>query len=72
MFVDDASRSGAADDIALLKQLSSDRSGVVDGLRRRLVQVENQEAVYRLTSLFERAVWLVERYALLLEAGADD
>jgi len=72
MCVDDAARTGAANDIALLKQISSDRSSVVDALRRRLIQAENQELVYRLTSLFERAVWLVGRYALLLEAGADD
>ena len=72
MCADDAASSGAAGDIALLKQISSDRSSVVDGLRRRLVQTENQDVVYRLTSLFERAVWLVERYALLLEANAED
>ncbi len=69
MCVDDAARSGETDDIALLKQLSSDRSSVVDALRRRLIQTDNQDVVHSLTSLFERAVWLVQRYALLLEAG---
>jgi len=72
MCADDAASSGAAEDIALLKQLSTDRSSVVDALRRRLIPEANLEAVDRLTSLFERAVWLVERYALLLEASADD
>lgn len=72
MCTDDAASSGAADDIALLKQLSTDRSSVVDALRRRLIPEENLDAVDRVTSLFERAVWLVERYALLLEASADD
>jgi phosphate:Na+ symporter len=72
MCVDDAARSSAADDIALLKQLSSDRSSVVDALRRRLIQAENQDVVYNLTSLFERAVWLVQRYALLLGAGVGE
>jgi phosphate:Na+ symporter len=68
----DAARDGEAEDIELLKQISSDRSTVVDAIRRRLVNAANQEAVYRLTSLFERAVWLVQRYALLLQAvGAD-
>ncbi len=72
MCTDDAASSGAVEDIELLKEISSDRSRVVDALRRRLVQADNQEVVYRMTSQFERAVWLVERYALLLEAGAEE
>jgi hypothetical protein len=74
MNVDDATRSGTRDEIALLKQISADRSSEVDALRRRLIQAEKQDLVHSLTSLFERAVWLVQRYALLLEAGigADD
>ena len=69
MCADDAARDSAADNIELLKQISSDRSHVVDAMRRRLVRATNQETVYRLTSLFERAVWLVQRYALLLESA---
>ena len=68
MCLDDAARDGAADDIALVRRISSDRSAwwtrCAGGWSRR----SSQELVYRLTSLFERAVWLVERYALLLEA----
>jgi phosphate:Na+ symporter len=63
-------RDGGADDIALVRQISSDRSSVVDGLRRQLIQVGDQAAVYSLTSLFERAVWLVQRYSLLLGEAA--
>ncbi len=70
MCLDDAVRDGAAEDIALVRQISSDRSTVVDSLRRQLVQAGSQELVYSLTSLFERAVWLVQRYSLLLREGA--
>ena len=56
----------------MLKRIGSDRSAAVGAMRRRLVNATNQEAVYRLTSLFERAVWLVQRYALLLQAAAPE
>jgi phosphate:Na+ symporter len=68
MCADDAAREADAETVETLKRISSDRSAAVDAMRRRLVKATNQEAVYRLTSLFERAVWLVQRYALLLEA----
>jgi phosphate:Na+ symporter len=69
MCADDAAREPEAANIELVKQISSDRSTVVDAMRRRLVKAENQEMVYRMTSLFERAVWLVHRYAVLLQAS---
>ena len=69
MCADDAARDGDAETVDMLKRISSDRSAAVDAMRRRLVKATNQEAVYRLTSLFERAVWLVQRYALLLPIG---
>jgi phosphate:Na+ symporter len=68
MCADDAARDGDTESVEMLKRISSDRSAAVDAMRRRLVKATNQEAVYRLTSLFERAVWLVQRYALLLQA----
>ncbi len=67
MCADDAAREPDADGIGLLKRISSDRSAAVDAIRRRLVKAANQELIYSMTSLFERAVWLVQRYALLLE-----
>ena len=69
MCVDDAASGRGVDDVLLLKQLTSDRSDLVDGLRRRAIQAESQQTVYVLTSLFERAIWLVQRYALLLETA---
>lgn len=67
--LDDAARLPDGQDVAVLRQLTSERSVVVDGMRRNLIRVANQDAVYRLTSLFERAVWLANRYALLLGDG---
>jgi len=72
MCADDAARDGDAETVDMLKRISSDRSAAVDAMRRRLVKATNQEAVYRLTSLFERAVWLVQRYALLLQSAAPE
>ncbi len=72
MCVDDAARSGEAEDIDLLLLLSADRGDVVDGMRRRVMATSGadaatQEAVYAITSLFERTVWLVQRYGSLLQ-----
>jgi phosphate:Na+ symporter len=69
MCADDAARDRDGDSVEMLRQITSDRSAVVDAIRRRLVKAANQETVYRLTSLFERAVWLVQRYAVLLQTA---
>jgi phosphate:Na+ symporter len=67
--VDDAAQSEDRFDIDLLLQLSSDRGDVVDGMRRRVIGAEDrsdpasQQSVYTMTSLFERTVWLIQRYA---------
>jgi phosphate:Na+ symporter len=68
----DAAHDRDGESIDMLRQITSDRSAVVDAIRRRLVKAANQETVYRLTSLFERAVWLVQRYAVLLHAADPD
>jgi len=45
----------------------------MDGIRRRLLggglSPSVQEAAFAVTTLFERAVWLLRRYVLLLETG---
>ena len=69
MWTHDSALSGAADDLAMLHQLTTSRSEVVDSLRRSLIHTDEQDEIYALTSLFERAVWLLQRYAQLL--GAD-
>ncbi|WP_018994685.1 Na/Pi symporter [Thioalkalivibrio sp. ALJ2] len=67
----DAARSGDADDIALLQSLTHDRSELMDSIRRRLLASSDldgsvREAVFGATSLFERGIWILRRYALLL------
>ncbi|MBP0446731.1 Na/Pi symporter [Roseomonas sp. SSH11] len=68
----DAARSGDPLDAETLSELAADRSAMMDSLRRRVARAGQdlpQDALgllFRFTSLFERAVWLVRRGALLL------
>jgi phosphate:Na+ symporter len=70
----DAGRSPDAEDLALLRLLTHDRSEMMDALRRRLQGEAHgpveQQAVFSASALFERCVWLLRRYVLLLEPGA--
>jgi phosphate:Na+ symporter len=65
-------REGDAETLALIAAMTADRSDMMDGLRRRLSRHESnltyaaQEVIFRVTSLFERVVWLTRRQALLL------
>jgi phosphate:Na+ symporter len=71
----EAATSGEADDVEMLRRLTTDRSEMMSGLRRKLVRSEpelgaaGQEILFNATSQFERAVWLIRRFALLLGAG---
>ena len=73
----DAAQSLDPDDLAMLRALSHDRSELMDSIRRRMlgegVSAEVQRAVFSATSVFERCVWLLRRYVMLLEvpAGAE-
>ena len=70
--LNDALTSEDGDDLDLLRVMSGDRSEMMDQLRRRTVQAEpglgaaGHDLLFRVTALFERAVWLVRRQALLL------
>lgn len=69
--LDEVGQSGDAEDLAMLRHLSGDRSDMMDQLRRRIAATEDLSAdghalVFRATTLFERAVWLIRRQALLL------
>jgi phosphate:Na+ symporter len=70
--LNDALTSEDGDDLALLRVMSGDRSEMMDQLRRRTVLAEpglgaaGHDLLFRVTALFERAVWLVRRQALLL------
>ncbi len=61
--VAEVSQTGDSDDRALLDNLTSDRSDMMDGLRKQLIgetaTASAREALLVATMLFERAVWLI-------------
>ena len=67
-----------ADDRALLRGLTQDRSDLMDEVRRTLMGTEAnlpkdlQHAAFSVTALFERCVWLMRRYLLHLDLLAPD
>lgn len=72
LMVLDAVEDGDAEDLAMLQSLTEDRSELMDGIRRKLLasqelQGTTRDAVFAATSLFERGVWLLRRYAMLLQ-----
>jgi phosphate:Na+ symporter len=62
------------EDVALLRQFTSDRGSLVDALRRRVMSAEqglsadDRTSLYAVTSLLERVVWMLGRYGGLLES----
>ncbi|HEX5393452.1 MAG TPA: Na/Pi symporter [Rhodocyclaceae bacterium] len=67
----EAAQQGTKDDVEMLLALTHDRSELMDGIRRRLqggdIPPEVQQAAFSATTLFERCVWLLRRYVLLLD-----
>ncbi|MGX9965154.1 Na/Pi symporter [Roseomonas sp. F4] len=65
-------QTGDTEDAAMLRDLADDRGGMMDGLRRRLVQdgsawpPATRAALFAATAQFERAVWLLRRHTVLL------
>lgn len=63
-----------ADDVAMLRMLTHDRSDLMDTIRRRSNVEElgatEQGDLYQVTTLFERTVWLLRRYVLALDIAA--
>lgn len=68
--LDDCS-DGGEQEVMMLKALAHDRSALMERVRGDLVggdiDGESQAALLHATSLFERLVWLVQRFAMLLE-----
>jgi len=65
---EEAARSPTAEDIEMLLNMTSDRSALVERIRSRaMVDSGDHRAVYNVTALYERIVWLLQRYARLLE-----
>lgn len=68
----DAVRSGDPDDLAVLQVLTGDRSELMHSIRSRLLSSATmdqgvRETLLSATSLFERLVWLLRRFALLMK-----
>ena len=74
LIAEDAARS--VHDVDLLLRMTSDRSAWVEQLRSKAAvswgdgDTSDHRAVYAVTALYERTVWLLRRYAQLLEATA--
>jgi phosphate:Na+ symporter len=70
----DVARTPDADDLEMLRTLTHDRSELMDAIRRRMqggdAAVAVQQAVFAATAVFERCVWLLRRYVLLLDVQA--
>ena len=66
--VAETSQTGDSVDRALLDELTSDRSGMMDGIRKQLLgeaaAASVREALLVATMLFERAVWLIRELRL--------
>lgn len=67
----EVANGGADDDVAVLLALSGDRSETMDTLRRQVAQetrltAAEHNTLYAATALFERMVWLIRRYTLLI------
>jgi phosphate:Na+ symporter len=60
-------------DLEMLRLMTHDRSELMDSIRRRMVSAgdgishETQQLLFSATSLFERSMWLLRRYVLLLD-----
>jgi hypothetical protein len=70
LVAEDAARSPTTEDIAVLKSVTLDRSALVEQFRSRAMNNDHsgsKSAVYSVTALYERSVWLLQRYARLLE-----
>jgi hypothetical protein len=66
---------GDAADLELLVTVSADRSEAMDALRRRIggetsLTAAQHNLLYAATALFERVLWLVHRYVVLLGSSS--
>jgi len=72
MVLEDAVQESATTEHRLLLTLTSDRSSIMKNLRENLIKadngldIESQSKLLPATSLFERLIWLINRYGVLL------
>ena len=70
LVTEETARSPTAENIDMLLNMTSDRSALVERIRSRAMangETSDHRAVYNVTALYERSVWLLQRYARLLE-----
>ena len=72
MVANDAFTSKDRHDLHLLHELTSDRSAQMESIRRRIMERDHitpadHNTLYATTTLFERTLWLLRRYAALVE-----
>ncbi|MDX9766231.1 MAG: Na/Pi symporter [Ectothiorhodospiraceae bacterium] len=74
----DAVDNGDAEDWALLNRLTSDRTELMERIRHKLLRegqtlpYTTHEVLFGATSLFERIIWLLRRYILLVANGGGE
>jgi phosphate:Na+ symporter len=61
-------------DLDLLREFTSDRSAQMERVRRQVMDVEDigpaeHDMLYASTTLFERTLWLLQRYTALVDAA---
>jgi phosphate:Na+ symporter len=70
----EAAASPDSEDLQLLRVLTHDRSELMDSIRRRMhggaLSAEAQQRAFMATTIFERCIWLLRRYVLLLDVQA--
>ena len=72
LHAEEAAHTHAADDVQLLSRTTEDRSALVERIRASSIaesaasSAADYHAIYAMTALYERAVWLLHRYAALL------
>jgi hypothetical protein len=77
MFAGDAARTLDRDRAQLVYDLSSDRSDMMGGIRSlylapdQALSPDEKALLLRLTNLFERVVWMMQRYSDLLLKNVD-
>lgn len=72
MIAEDAFTTRDKGDLELLLNFTSDRSAQMEAIRRRIMDVgdvtpADHDTLYASTTLFERVLWLIRRYAVLVE-----
>ncbi|WP_333571406.1 Na/Pi symporter [Sphingomonas sp.] len=64
------------EDLVMLRMLTHDRSELMDSIRRRMqaeaMPHDAQQRAFAATTVFERCVWLLRRYVLLLDPAAEE